>query len=314
MSQEKINHHYVPASYLKGYTIDGENSLIWGYDKKYGKCTGKRSVDNICSEDYYYEQPTPDGSTTQMFEDAFNDVEKAGIEIVKKLNPKYDLSESDKGTLAFYVALLLTRGPSFRDGCHSALKHQVDIMTQNEYKMGRLPEPPEIIKKLIKNNDITSVIKTKILPHVSLRYMIDGAIQMSESLCNKKWILFFLEKDYYVTSDTPVLFGQMHDNSQETGPSSPQSWVICPLNKKIALVARPYCRSDNSAFEFKEAEKGFVELVNEQECFSSQRFVYSPVQSEKLLEQIISAKGNKQRLRAYRVGDSVIHKWGIDKD
>ena len=135
MSQEKINHHYVPASYLRGFTIDGEDSLVWGYDKKYGKSTGKRSVDKICSEDYYYEQPTPDGSTTQILEDGFNDVEKAGIEIIKKLNPKYDLSESDRGTLAFYIALLLSRGPSFRNGCHFALKHLVDIMTQKQYKI-----------------------------------------------------------------------------------------------------------------------------------------------------------------------------------
>ena len=88
MSQEKINHHYVPASYLRGFTIEGENSLVWGYSKEYGKCTGKRSVDNICSEDYYYEQPKPDGSKTQILEDGFSKIEEAGIEIIKKITPQ----------------------------------------------------------------------------------------------------------------------------------------------------------------------------------------------------------------------------------
>lgn len=314
MSQEKINHHYVPASYLRGFTIDGENSLVWGYDKKYGKCTGKRSVDSICSEDYYYEQPKPDGSKSQCMEDAFNEVEKASIEAIKKLHHQNDLPASDKGALALYIGLLLTRGPSFRDGCHLAHKHLVDITTQKLYKAGQFPEPPEEVKKLIKNDDITSVIKTEILPHVSLQYMINGAVQISESLCNKKWVLFFSENDRYVTSDTPVVFVPPPNSHVEIGPANPQGGIICPLSKSLVLSARPYYNSDNTAFEFKEAEKKFVECVNNLECVSSQRFVYSPVQSEKLLEYLKSAKGYSQKARAFRVGDNVIQKWGVNKD
>lgn len=314
MSQEKINHHYVPASYLRGFTIDGEDSLVWGYDKKHGKSTGKRSVDNICSEDYYYEQPKPDGSTTQMLEDGFNKVEKAAIEIIRKLHPQYDLPASEKGTLAYYIALMLARGPSFRDGCRSGLKHLLDISAQKLYEMGKFPELPEEFKKLIKNGDITTVINHKVLPHASLRYMLDMASQIGGSLCNKKWDLFFSENDCYVTSDSPVLFGPSQETSEEVGPVSLQSPIICPLSKKMALLARPYHNFDSSGFEFKKAEKGFVELVNELECFSSERFVYSPIQSEKLLKYIESTKGYRQKLRAYRFGDSVIQKWGMNKD
>jgi hypothetical protein len=178
----------------------------------------------------------------------------------------------------------------------------------------KLPEPPEEIKKLIKNDDITSAIKTEILPHVSLQYMINDAAQIGEALCNKKWDLFLSEKDCYVTSDTPVIFGPPPGSNEEIGPANPQSLVICPLNKYITLSARPYLSSDNSSFEFKEAENGFVVLVNKLQCFSSQRFVYSPFQSEELLEYVKSSNGYSQKARAYRFGDSVVQKWGVDKD
>jgi hypothetical protein len=314
MAKEKKNQHYVPASYLRGFTIDGEDSLVWGYTKIYGKCTGKRSVDRICSEDYYYQQPTPDGSTTQIMEEAFIKPEKAAIEIIRKLNPQYTISESDKGILAFYIALLLTRGPSFRDGIHSCLKYSVEISTQKLFEMGKLPPPPKELLKHIKNNDITSVVDIDILPHISLRYMIDSAIQIAESLCRKNWIFFFSDKDLYITSDTPVLFGSLSEGQEQIGPANPLSWIICPLTKNIALTARPYHSSDNSAFEFSEAEKNFVELVNQMECWSSQKFIYSPIHTKEILEYVKTAKGYSQKTRAFRFGDLVIQKWGIHKD
>jgi len=36
MAEEKKNHHYVPASYLRGFAIDGEDSL--------GKRNGVRNL------------------------------------------------------------------------------------------------------------------------------------------------------------------------------------------------------------------------------------------------------------------------------
>ena len=105
MGDEKKNQHFVPRSFLKGFTIDSEDSLIWGYDKKYSKCTGKRSVNKICTFDYYYEQVKPDGSKTQMLEEGFHTIETPAIKIIRNLSTSKKLSSDDKGCLAFYIAL-----------------------------------------------------------------------------------------------------------------------------------------------------------------------------------------------------------------
>ena len=122
----------------------------------------------------------PDGSKTQMLEDGLQKIEKVAIDAIRRISSEQKLTGEDKGCLAFYIGLLLTRGPSFRDGVHEFHKHLAEIMLQKKYESGRLSEPPAILKKYIVNNDITSVIKPVILPHVSLQYMFDLANNIAQ--------------------------------------------------------------------------------------------------------------------------------------
>ena len=314
MRDEKKNQHFVPRSFLGGFAIDSEDSLIWGYDKKYSKCTGKRSIDRICSSDYYYEQPTPDGGKTQILEDGFQKIETAAIQIIGNLSTSQNLPPEDKGCLAFYIGLLLTRGPSFREGIHEFHKHAAEIMLQKEYESGRLPEPPAILKKHIVNNDITSAVKTEILPHVSLQHMFDSANNISQSLCNKKWDVYYIKNsENFVTSDTPLIFQNINsEGNQAIGPEHPQSLILCPITKKMLIAARPYYKSDYSSFEFMPVKDGMVNTINESMCFNAQRFVYASEKTHELLEYIKQAKGMRRRLKSYRFGDAIIPRWDID--
>jgi hypothetical protein len=314
MGDEKKNQHFVPRSFLRGFAIDSEDNLIWGYDKKYSKCTGKRSINKICSLDYYYEQLKPDGSKTQMLEDGFQTIETPAIEIIRNLSTSQKLSLDDKSCLAFYIGLLLTRGPSFRDGVHEIHKHSAEIMLQKEYESGRLPEPPEILKKHIVNNDITSVVKTVILPHVSLQYMFDSANSIGQSLCNKKWDIYYIKNsEFFVTSDTPVIFEPINPKiNQAVGPANIESLVLCPITKKMLIVARPYYKSDCSGFEFMPVKDGMVGKLNEFMCLNAQRFVYASEQSQELLGHIRKAKGTRKKFKSYRFGDAIISRWDID--
>jgi len=316
MRDEKKNQHFVPRSFLKGFAIDSEDSLIWGYDKKYSKCTGKRSINQICSFEYYYEQLKPDGIKTQMLEDGFQAVETPAIEIIRNLSTSQKLSSHDKGFLAFYIGLMLTRGPSFRDGIHEFHKHIHEITLQKEYESGRLPEPPAILKKYIAEhiveNDITSVIETEILPHVSLQYMCDAATNISQSLCYKKWDIYYISNsEYFITSDTPVMFEHINNSKEKRtiSPAHPESLVLFPITKKMLIAARPYCKTDRSRFEFMPVKDGMVDEVNKFMCLNAQRFVYASAQSQELLNYVKKAKGYCKKNKAYRFGNAIISQW-----
>lgn len=316
MGDEKKNQHFVPRSFLRGFATDSKDSLIWGYDKKYSKCTGKRSINKICSFDYYYEQLKPDGSKTQMLEGGFQTIETPAIEIIRNLSTSQILSSHDKGCLAFYIGLMLTRGPSFRDGIHEFHKHAAEIISQKENESGRLPEPPAILKKYIDEhiveNDITSVIKTKISPHASIQPMYSSANDISDSLCNKKWDIYYIKNsDYFITSDTPVIF--QHVNSKENqaiGPANEESLVLCPITKKMLIVARPYWETNCSKSEFMPVKDGMVDELNRFMCLNAQRFVYASAQSQELLGYVKKYKGYCKKFNAYRFGDTIIAQWG----
>ena len=83
----KDNHHYVPQGYLRGFTIEGEKSLIWEYDKDTGEISRHpKSIRDICSEHHYYAQKREDGSVdNESMEDAFHEIEDKTPRIIKNI-------------------------------------------------------------------------------------------------------------------------------------------------------------------------------------------------------------------------------------
>ena len=310
MQNEKKNQHFVPRSFLKNFALDLENTLIWGYDKKYGKCTGKRFINKICSFDFYYEQIKPDGSKTQTLEDGFQNIENAATNIIRNLSISQIFSSSDKGCLAWYLGLLITRGPSFRDGIHEFLRHKIDILRQKEYESGRLPEPPPEVKEMIVNKDINSVIKTEIFPHASLQYMFNAISQIGPSLCDKKWDFYFIKNDeYFITSDTPVMFEDFNKQNWYIGPEHSESVVFCPITKNMLLIVRPFLIGDHKSIEFMPVKDGMVDAFNKMMCFNAERFVYASEKSDILVEYIKETKDYCKKFRAHRFDDTIIPHW-----
>lgn len=169
------------------------------------------------------------------------------------------------------------------------------------------------MKQAIVDGDITSLIKTEILPHVSLKYMFDMAVNVGQSLLKKKWDIYYIESGgRFVTSDTPVMFGDANSSKRRTvGPAHPETFVLCPVTKTMLIAARPYCDIDRSAYEFMPVKAGMVAAVNRLMCFTAQRFVYASVESQELLSCIKETKGYQKKLKAFRIGDVITSRWDV---
>ncbi|HEU6436913.1 MAG TPA: DUF4238 domain-containing protein [Nitratidesulfovibrio sp.] len=85
----KTNHHYVPRGYLAHFTIPGEKSLIWQYDKlaqKFSKAP--KSIHKIASrKNYYAFTSNTGGLDTNTIEDAFQKIETEAISIMRQIFP-----------------------------------------------------------------------------------------------------------------------------------------------------------------------------------------------------------------------------------
>lgn len=243
--KNKKNQHFVPKSYLRRFTIEGEKSLIWTFDKQtleFSKTPA--SINKLCTKDYYYYQQDGDGFEHTKLEDEISKVEKIANDIIVKIvnavnygKSSVNLSETERGYFAFYVALMLTRNPAFRDGINNIHGGVIRSIFNHVCRSGELPEPPDVLKKHIdEKGGIDKAIKIRLHPFVSLEPMRKLAINIGESILAKNWqFLVAPEKFEFITSDTPVAFGPAFEQVENIGPAHPDAMLTFPVSKKISL-------------------------------------------------------------------------------
>ncbi|EPT0832587.1 TPA: DUF4238 domain-containing protein [Yersinia enterocolitica] len=245
--QAKKNQHYVPQSYLRRFTIDGEKSLIWSFDKKANKfLKNTSSINKICCEDYYYYQLDEEGNVNHTkLEDVISEIEKIGNDILNEIigmssMPFVSIHPEKREHLSLYIALMLTRGPSFRDAIHEVYGLSAKLMLKQLYNQGALSDMPAAIQVLIKEKGLEAVIQPSIHKFISLEPMIGSAQQISLSFLKKGWVLLKAQDgSEFITSDTPVIFYSVVSDCDLIGPGHVNAEAIFPISKKLCLVITP---------------------------------------------------------------------------
>jgi len=307
----KDNQHYIPQGYLRGFTIPSEKSLIWEYDKNSGAITrNPKSIRNICSEYQYYSQKNEDGSTDkESVENSFHEIENIAPEIIKKIKlsasgEKMVIDSSEIGALSFFVALLLSRGPNFRNGIEELHRQVVEkslaILVDQDKRKGILPES---IERLYNEGQINIDIE----PFVSLQPMIDLARQGAEVLLSKTWHFLAPAKGMnFVTSDCPVYFQLpekfRNKGGTDIGPFHQLTELTIPLRKDLLLLISPsveYTAEQIAAINLTSVflDKQGTKNMNKRTALAAGQYVYASEKSDALARMIGKLKGTKQHLK-----------------
>lgn len=295
----KKNQHYVPKSHLKRFTIDGEKSLIWAFDKikgEYERLTS--SINKICAEDYYYYQIDTNGDVDHtLLEDVLSEIEMVGNNLIDKILgsrflPYVPINEAQKGELAFYTALLMFRGPSFRDGI-AEIYGQIAKLTLNKvWDNAKVPKP---LQALVEKEGLSNVINLQINSTVSLEHMVKAAQAAALEFLKKEWVLINApEGSNFVTGDIPVVFYPYHQSVGNVGPAHPLAEILYPISKDTALILTP----SNDPKEYilvGEYSDALLHEINTKISGAATKYVYS---SEKFDWLVSSSRtlGNGQRL------------------
>lgn len=239
--------HFVPQAYLKGFSeVEGE-AFIWVYDKREGRRPKRGSVREFAHSEYYYEQETQDGSRDldtleKTFARTIDNELPLLIKNIKIEKLKWnELDDQDKGKLAYFIGLMLTRGPSFRDGAEEMYLQIANIIVNNS------PQTDKAIIEALNSSAINLTVK----PWVSLKPMLDLALQIAESTLSKNW-LFYVAADNvpFITSDNPVVIS----GRGCIGPAHPLAELLIPLRKDLALVCTPRGLKHQQLFKQASAE------------------------------------------------------------
>ena len=312
---EKDNQHFIPQGYLRGFTISKEKSLVWEYDKESGQVSNDpQSLSKICSKHFYYAQYDKNGRVDhERLENGFQDIENKTPRILKLIRPvstgeKVGLSPKDHGTLSFFIALLLTRTPSFRDGIEDF--HKLIIETSLEVCVKQACQKsalPALIKELDEKGQLLEQLEVKVKPQVSLTPMIQLALLGGQSLLGKLWSFALPASEmFFVTPDNPVCF-QLPEKyrscaTHPIGPFHPLSEVTIPLRKNLALICRPsvgYSECDARLLQFRavQLDSADTKNINKRTAIAARRYVYAPAKSSALARMVGNLKGTEQRIR-----------------
>ncbi len=211
---------------------------MWVYDKTTGRTPRKKSVRSIAWAPAYYAQEHADGTEdTDTFEihmanTVDNIIPKILSSFVPRIGECIELSGDDKGALAFFVGLSLTRVLSFRDGINDMYTQIAKIGLSHQFEAD-----PELKSFAEKYGGVTASAKE----WVSLRPMVEMAYSIATSALAKNWQFFVPPLDVpLVTSDNPVVFsGKAAGLEQAVGPAHPYAELVMNLRKNLALVCTP---------------------------------------------------------------------------
>lgn len=309
----KKNQHYVPQSYLRRFTIDGEKSLIWTFDKnKFEFDKLRSSVNKICSEDYYYYQQDNKGGFDHIkLEDSISEVEKIGNDVIIKIvnsssMPFATISEKERAEFGFYISLMLTRDPAFRD-CINALYGSMAASTlRSMYENGDFPEVPNILDEMIESKGIENVINTEVFSSVSLQGMIEAARQISLINIEKEWVFKVAPSGHeFITSDTPISFSSASGLVRELGPGHPDAKIMFPISKKITLVIAG-CRG-NKDMSFNACRASEVEVINQQVADTANNYIFCSDRYDWVPRIITNKTGQKLVVNTNNSGFSIVN-------
>lgn len=287
---EKDNHHFIPQGYLRKFTILGEKSLIWEYDKKEGFFSKKpKSVRKICAIKQYYAQEDEQGNINKNnIEDAFSKyTESPGIRVInsipKTVKSSFKLSQDERAALAFFLALLATRGPIFRDAVKNIHKKAVELVGESViHELLKNGEVPDVVKKQIEKNGVLGTVKFNVKNWVSLRPMIDMAHFGAIVLLRKKWdFVQPSQKKYFVTSDNPYVFNAPEDVS--VGPFHPLANITIPLRKDIAFIASSPVEHEEEEFTITKISEEETKELNSKIIEAAMRYVFTPIKDDLIL-------------------------------
>lgn len=231
-------HHFVSQGFLRGFAAPDSNSasFIWVYDKSPGRAPLKKSVRSIAWAPAYYAQERPDGSVdldtieTKLAQTIDNETPQLLRRIIPQVGQPIAMSSEDRGKLAFFVGLSMTRVPSFRDGINTLHTRIAEI--ELVHQVGRDQKLSAFVDRY--------GIKVEAKPWVSLRPMIEMARSIGTAALAKNWQFFVPPSSVsLVTSDNPVVFTGGAVGLAQIGPAHPFAELVINLRKDLALVCTP---------------------------------------------------------------------------
>lgn len=305
-------HHYVPQAYLKRFSTTSNGNQVFAYE--IGKDPYRVNVRNIAGQrDFYTYTDTDTGNRDAALEDAFADVDTAGIEVLRDLDSMdlgfIELNDEKKGNLLSYVAFQHTRNLQERKN-HA---HMHDLM------MGKVLEIAAYDKErwhavskqnpniAYDNKKTEEARQEAIKGHLKInsdpqdQYFLGSALKMSRALyeilfMEKKIVLVEANSDTsgFITSDNPVTHYLLEEQKQNlqfpfNGLGYLNAVFQFPISPKRCLLFI----NDDMKIDIFTYDQEAVDYINYYTYFYADKWIVANVELEKFKEEFVQANNQE---------------------
>jgi hypothetical protein len=227
---QKKRHHYVPVTYLKGFTDNNGFLLVSRKDEP------ERSIRVRPTEagfrNYYYSQPLGDGTMNHnALEDVFSTFENEWPGLVGVLESDRQLNTILKDLLGL-IGFQRIRVPAFRDAIEHSLERYARDGLQELKRTGRLPPTPPEFPDLFEQVEVT------IDPHQSIHGMNKLLRSLGPTLDAFGYQVVHNETDIdFITSDNPVSYYALSQKQILPYPMSVRgpAELVFPVSSRVAI-------------------------------------------------------------------------------
>ncbi len=263
MNNHVKNQHYVPQFLLRNFS-SRERKFIWAYDKKekhkVQNQIKEHAIKRVASEEYFYDQF--ENCRNGSYEYALQQAEDSAAPIIEKVirtNNIEDLTQEERRTLSFFIALqyLRTKGQLL----HTEIS--INALSEQLEKKANIKIP-------------------KIDPKSIWFSMLEQSPSISEILMKKVWMLCESNNEFLI-SDKAVTLQNTTDRSETRGTLGLDSYgieIYLPISPSLTLCL--FCEKllSNSGYNKKympnkKCKEENVENMNSLQIAYSERFIFS---------------------------------------
>jgi hypothetical protein len=327
--QRNVQQHFVTASYLAGFTHDGNrDSQLYVYERNTERMF-RVIPDEAAKRRNYYSIPTSTGLNDQV-DVMITALEGQAMPSLRKLLLKdYNLSTFERALLAFLIAFQEFRTPWARANFQ---KMEVSLTEHLTHSAANAPGYLEqIFKQLeaegkadgsVSPNQLRNALRDERIklvaqPHAGIDLMVSTSQAIGNIYTQMRWTVLHAMEGEFLTSDAPVVRRDpgFKGGFYGGGLISSTAEVWFPLSKSVCLLIRhdeekmkkfgdllearklkeaEALKADLPPIDESEIELRLVDAVNSQTILSADRFVFSPFESERIPQLF---KGDSHNLR-----------------
>jgi hypothetical protein len=289
--QQKLNHHFLPRFYLKGFASESDTSHIWEYQRGRAYLPGKNNRDKYnpvlmslrkagaAIGEYAY--PRADGTVDfNSYEDALEQLEKPANIVFDKIRNLERIDSSDRDIFAGYMATMTRRVPArkelvktqfplvLEDGWRTITDELESAISQvDPSDQGRIDV---LTTRLAACRLIIEEYRRSGMPReMELKTIVESTMpRIHEAMIAMTWQFLVAPEDHkFVTSDNPV-----HTFKGGVGFSKPYSELTFTVSARVALLGT-----------YRKVQEGYVNVkpqllkeINRRVIANASVYVYSP--------------------------------------